>query len=86
MIQDEGPLIRLIIERFDDLNSRVDELKRDIAAKVDKHESDDIRRFDELKKEIEPLRNMKRSVASSAGIVVLVIQTLAEVARSYIGK
>lgn len=80
---DESALIMLINERFDDMNGRIDELKHDIVARQDRHDVEDRERFQELRQEIEPLKHMKRSVAGSAGVAVVAIQSIAEFLRAY---
>jgi len=80
---DENALISLIIERFDDLNHKVDSLKADMVKRQDQHEIDDKIRFTELTAELEPLKKAQWRTAGIAGTSTAAITLLAEVARQF---
>lgn len=86
MSADLDSVVNLINERFDDLNARIDDLKIDMVKRHENHELDDKERFDHLQKEIEPLKSMKKSVAGSASIAVVVVQSAAEIIRAFLTK
>ncbi len=83
---DNSDLVKLIIERFDDLNHRVDELKRDLAGRYDQHEQDDRQRFQQIQSELEPLKQAKWSTAKVAGSSTAVVTLLAELLRQFLAK
>lgn len=83
---DDSNLVRLINERFDDLNSRIDDLKRDMVARAQNHEQEDKDRFTQIQAEIEPLKKAKWSNAGAAGSSAAVITVLAEALRQYLAK
>ena len=80
---DLNPLVYLINERFDNLNQRIDDLKRDLVQRQAMHEADDKERFEALAEEIEPLKKAKWVNASMAGSATAVVTVLAELARQF---
>lgn len=86
MNQDNSDLIKLIIERFDDLNHRVDRLESNISLRYAQHEQDDKDRFIQVQAELEPLKKAKWSNASAAGVSATIITFIAEVIRQYLAK
>lgn len=81
---DEGCLVDLINQRFDDLNARVDELKQDMVKRQDQHEVDDKQRFEKIQGDMSGLKNLKMTIMGAASGAFVVVQAAAEVIKHLI--
>ncbi len=78
---DETLIVNLINERFDDVNARIDDLKRDVLATGQMHAKDDAEQFSKVESDMNDLKKFKWMLmgavsAASSGSVVAIQKVL----------
>lgn len=87
---DDRCLVELINQRFDDMNSKVDNLKSDIVIRQDRHELNDQIQHSELSRKMNVIEGSQSKirwiVAGMSSIAFVVLEASARVIEHYITK
>lgn len=87
---DDRCLVELINQRFDDMNSKVDNLKSDIVIRQDRHELNDQTQHSELSRKMNVIEGSQSKirwiVAGMSSIAFVVLEASARVIEHYITK
>lgn len=87
---DDRCLVELINQRFDDMNSKIDNLKSDIVARQDRHELSDQTQHSELSRKMNSVEiNQSRirwTVAGMSSVAFVLLEAGSRVLEHYITK